>query len=374
MPFQEMSAMEQRRELIRLAQQEGSNKRELFRRFGISPTTGYKWLARAAQGDGDLAARSRRPCHSPSKSTPEREQAVLEVRDAHPAWGARKIAVVLKRNGQTPPSISTIHAILRRHGRVEPRRGGGGAHRRFERAAPNELWQMDFKGWFRLTNGQNCYPLTLLDDHARYLLCLAACADQKEATVRGHLSAAFALYGLPMAIYVDNGPPWSDATGEHWTRLQVWLLKLGVKLIRGRPYHPQGRGKIERLHRSLDAEVINLVILRDLDAAQRAFNTWRPIYNHDRPHEALGDEVPGKRYKASPRRMPKELPEPSYQPGDILRRVGSTRASISFRGRLWQVGEAFSGETVAVRPLGTDGCHGIYFGGNEIRQIHLTEP
>ena len=175
MPWREVSTMEQRREFVRLASQEGANRRELCRRFGIHPDTGYKWLARWAEGDDLLADRSRRPHGNPLRSPPETEQLVLSVRDAHPAWGARKIRRVLEAGGHVPPAVSTIHAILRRNGRVVPPAGmPGQPYRRFEKAAPNLLWQMDFKGWITLADGSRCHPLTIVDDHSRFAPCLKA--------------------------------------------------------------------------------------------------------------------------------------------------------------------------------------------------------
>ena len=176
--------MDQRREFIRLAMQEEANRRELCRRFGIHPDTGYKWLARWGGGDQELCDRSRRPHSSPARSDAATEARVLGVRDAHPAWGARKIARCLERAGVTPPALSTVHEILRRHGRVVPPPGAPRATQRFEKEAPNLLWQMDFKGWVRLANGMCCHPLTMVDDHSRYVPCLKACADEKGVTVK----------------------------------------------------------------------------------------------------------------------------------------------------------------------------------------------
>src|ERR1700733_246201 len=191
MPWREVSKMDERREFVRLARQEGANRRELCRRFGIHPDTGYKWLERWNTGDKDLADRSRRPHSSPGRTRSKIEACVLSIRDAHPAWGARKIARCLERDGVDAPAVSTVHEILRRHDRVVPPPGGAAAEQRFEKAAPNLLWQMDFKGWVKLGNGERCHPLTIIDDHSRYVPCLKACANQKTPTVQGHLAATF---------------------------------------------------------------------------------------------------------------------------------------------------------------------------------------
>ena len=375
MPWQEVSVMSARREFVRLAMQDGANRRELCRRFGISPQTGYKWLGRWTAGEEELADRSRRPLTNPARSDAENEARVLQVRDAHPAWGGRKIVRCLEREGFVPPAASTVHAILVRHGRVAAAAGSGGqAYQRFEKEAPNHLWQMDFKGWVTLGNGMRCHPLTMVDDHSRYALCLAACANEQSATVQDRLQATFHRYGLPDAMFVDNGTPWGDASGERWTKLGVWLLKLGVGVIHSRPYHPQSRGKNERFHRTLKAEVFAFRRLRDLAETQAAFDQWRGVYNFDRPHEALGQDVPASRYRPSVRSMPDCLPTVEYDVHEIVRRVGTTKAYVSFKGRLWKVPQAFQGDRLAIRPLNTDGCYGIFFAAHQIADIDLTKP
>ena len=333
MPWREVSVMAERREFVRLALQEGANRRELCCRFGISPDVAYKWLERWRLGDRELADRSRRPHNSPGKTSAEVETAVLAVRDAHPAWGARKIASCLKREGTQPPAISTICEILRREGRIRldpaaPRE----ASRRFEMSEPNQLWQMDFKGWVPMSNGVRCHPLTVIDDHSRFVPCLKACDNQQGPTVRGHLETAFRVYGLPDGMFVDNGNPWGDPRGERWTRFEVWLLKLGIRLLHSRPYHPQGRGKNERFHRTLVAEVFDFHRFASLDQAQQAFDHWREVYNFERPHEALGQHPPASRYRPSHRSMPERLPQVQYDSGETVRTVSSTKALHQLQG------------------------------------------
>lgn len=373
MPWREVSVMEQRREFVCLARQEGVNRRELCRRFGISPDVGYKWLTRWAAGDEVLADRSRCPHSSPLRSDATIEALVLAVRDAHPAWGARKILRCLERDGHAAPAVSTVHAILIRHGRVRPPGGTPGQpYRRFEKPEPNLLWQMDFKGHMPLANGSDCHPLTMVDDHSRYAICLSACPDERGSTVHAELEKTFECYGLPDAIIVDNGSPWGDGPRQRWTRLGVWLLKLGVDVLHSRPYHPQTRGKNERFHRTLKAEVFAMRRFRDLAEVQRAFDQWRIVYNLERPHEALDQNVPASRYRPSARSMPNRIPQVQYDDGDIVRTVGTTKAYVSFKGRLWKVPTAFRGERVAVRPRGRDGCYRIFFGAKEIASIDLT--
>lgn len=373
MAWREMSVMEQRQEFVRLALVEGANRRELCRRFGISPAVGYKWLERFKAGDKTLADRSRRPRCSPKRSADALEAAVVAVRQSHPAWGARKIACCLQRTGCDVPAASTVHAILRRHDLIQPAPGGAVASQRFEKEAPNLLWQMDFKGHIALAGGQRCHPLTVIDDHSRYALCLAACANERGTTVSEHLRTAFRRYGLPQAVFVDNGTPWGDSSGHRWTRFGVWLLKLGVDVVHSRPYHPQSRGKNERFHRSLKAEVFALNTFRTLDDTQHALDAWRFVYNCERPHQALNLNVPASRYYVSTRAMPEQLPQPDYDEGEIVRTVPATKDYIRFKGRLWKVPQAFRTERVAIRPV-ADGVFGVFFASHQIATIDLTVP
>src|SRR5215210_9129629 len=257
MPFREFSIVSQRAEFCRLAGLPGANVRSLCRRFGVGPTTAYRWLCRYESGEV-LADRSRRPGTSPSRTPPDVEARVLALREEHPCWGGRKLRKLLEWEGvERVPSASTITEVLRRHGRLDgPRAGAARDFIRFEHPEPNDLWQMDFKGHFALGEGR-CHPLTLLDDHSRYALELGACADERTATVRDRLQRLFRRNGLPRRILADNGSPWGTAGPERHTRLTVWLLDLGVGIVHGRPHHPQTQGKEERFHRTLKAELLS---------------------------------------------------------------------------------------------------------------------
>jgi transposase InsO family protein len=212
MVWREVSVIDQREEFARLALAPGANRQELCRRFGISRSNGYKWLRRyLAEGRDGLAERSRRPHRSPRRTAGAVEAAVLRVReDSNNAWGGRKIARVLRDAAEiAAPAASTVTEILRRHGKLDGRGAEHpGPHRRFERAQPNELWQMDFKGHFEIGRGR-CHPLTVLDDHSRYALGVEACGDERDGTARSRLVAVFRRYGLPDAMLMDNGPPWA---------------------------------------------------------------------------------------------------------------------------------------------------------------------
>jgi transposase InsO family protein len=367
------TALDRKVEFVRLAHSAGCTFSELCRRFGVSRSNGYKWLRRSqAQGAAGLEEQARRPLSSPLQTPPALEAAVLAVRSAHPAWGGRKIRKVLELDGLDPPAGSTITAILRRHGRLDgPGSGQARAWTRFEHEAPNDLWQMDFKGHFALEAGR-CHPLTVLDDHSRYALEIGACADEQEATVHQRLTAVFRQHGLPWRILADNGPPWGTGGRGRHTRLGVWLLDLGVSLCHGRPYHPQTQGKEERFHRTLKAEVLDARPLADLARAQAAFDAWREVYNVRRPHEALGLAPPASRYKASPRPLPKHIDPPEYEPQAHVRKVHDT-GWISFKGRTLACSKAFAGRRVALRATTEDGVFDLCYRSHVLAQVDLRQ-
>ncbi len=373
MPWQECSTMSLRQEFLALAQQPGANFSRLCRRFGISRKTGYKWRRRHREsGATGLADRSRRPHHSPRRSEPAIEQRVLVIRDQY-GWGARKIKSCLERVGQGPLAKSTVHAILRRHDRVTSSPDQvSGPYQRFAQERPNQLWQMDFKGHFRLGNSERCHPLTVLDDHSRYSLCLQACRNEQTSTVQAQLTATFRRYGLPERMLMDNGSPWGNDWAHQYTPLTVWLLRLGIAVSHSRPYHPQTQGKDERFHRSLKVEVLAQRVFADFERMQFRFDEWRYCYNHLRPHEALAMAVPASRYQPSQRSFPEQLPPLEYGARDQVRKVQSD-GKISFRNREFRIGKAFRGYPVALRPTTQDGVYEVYFATHRISQIDLHQ-
>lgn len=377
MPWQEKSLMEQRLEFVRLAMVEGANVRALCRRFGISAVVGYKWIRRYEEsGPEALADRSRRPHVSPRRSASQVEERIVEMRERHPAWGGRKIRSRLMQLGEKDlPAASTVTDILRRHGLLNTEGTTGPApFIRFERERPNELWQLDFKGHVGLARGGRCHPLTMLDDHSRFCLCLEACGDEQEATVKKHLTRVFGRYGLPEGLLCDNGPPWGSAGEEDcYTALEVWMMRLGVRVKHGRPLHPQTQGKEERFHRTLKAEVLCRQDLLDNEHAQTLFDPWRGCYNGERPHQALGMATPSTRYVVSEREFPKKLPDLGYQAGEDLRKV-QQHGRITYAQSVWRIGRAFEGELVAIRPTGKDGVMEVYFGPHPVAVLDLREP
>lgn len=373
MPWQEVSVMSLREEFVMLALSEGVNFSQLCGRYDISTKTGYKWLDRyQSEGIAGLMDRSRRPHESPNRSTDELEQVVVSMRD-HYHWGGRKINKRLKELGHDEaPAPSTITGILHRHGRIEAS-DSPAVYTRFEHAGPNELWQMDFKGHFGMADQQRCHPLTMLDDHSRFSLCLKACTNERTDTVQQSLMSTFKRYGVPEQMLVDNGAPWGQDETHQLTPLTVWMMRLGINVIHSRPYHPQTLGKDERFHRTLKAELLRFRTFRDVNHSQWHFDRWRHIYNTHRPHEALDLEVPAQRYRPSQRAYPESLPPIEYGPDDEVRKV-QAKGELFYRGRVFRIAKALRGYPVAIRPTTTDGIKEVYFLKTKLTQIDLSQP
>jgi transposase InsO family protein len=252
------------------------------------------------------------------------------------------------------PAPSTITTLLRRQGLLaEPATAARPAWQRFEAAEPNALWQLDFTHPIQTRHGR-CTPLLVLDDHSRYLLALDALPDQTSATVQAQLTAAFRRYGMPWRLLGDNGGPWGTShAGVRLTRLTAWLARLGIAVSHGRPYHPQTQGKVERCVRTLGAEVLSRFDPASPGAVQARFDGWRDLYNHERPHGALGHQPPSTRYHVSPRPFPEELPPVAYEPDARLVRVTGQGFIVIERHRYY-LSEVIPYEEVELRPLGTE--------------------
>jgi transposase InsO family protein len=327
--------------------------RVLARAYGVSRKTAYKWVHRANAG-GSLADQSRRPERSPTRTADAVEQQVVDLRRAHPTWGGRKLHHRLQQlNIPGVPAPSTITGILRRHHLLAPP-SGPVRWTRFEADAPNDLWQLDFKGWHELQEGR-VYPLTLLDDHSRFLLAATCLPSERGGPVREVLTAIFQRYGLPCAMLCDNGSPWGSSPLA-LTRIGAWFIQLDIRLIHGRPLHPHTQGKRERAHRTLKAAVFANHTYPDLATAQVACDRFRQTSNHVRPHEALDYATPIQRYRQSPR----AFPEPMYA-ADVLVRQVSNRGDVRIHGCSMPVGEGLAGMAVGLRPTAIDGVLEVLF-------------
>lgn len=389
MPWKkEETTMELRAEFVQLANQPDANMSRLCRRYGISRPTGYKWLRRyRREGMKGLADRSRRPHRSPAKTPDYMEDLIVKVRERFTGWGGRKIRRWMQKKvtdgtfdlpASALPSASTITRILDRRGLLGSPEAGKRkrTYKQFERAAPNQLWQLDYKGEFPLANGQLCYPLTLIDDHSRFSLTLAACRNQQRKTVQGHLQTAFRRYGLPEALLCDNGPPWGAGLGwgeqgPYYTGLAAWMMRLGIRVIYARPGHPQTKGKNERFNGTLQAELLDYRQFSGWQDVRERFHRWRRIYNTERPHQALDMETPASRFQPSSLELPDHLPHISYGPDDTIRKVNK-EGRISFQGQTYAIGKAFRGHPVALRPLKKVEKWKVYFCHQHVRTIHLN--
>jgi putative transposase len=343
-------------DFVEKAMQPGAKLAPLCREFGVSRPTGTKWVKRfKEEGYAGLEERSRRPASSPLSLAEELVMAVLEQRDLHPSWGAKKLRdLLVKRYGDAMPSMSTVVRILKRAGLVRERR------RRkplsvVDRAssvaadAPNDVWTMDFKGWWRTHDGSRCEPLTVRDAYSRFVLTIAVLGATTGELVRVELEQLFKKHGLPRAFQFDNGSPFiSTRARGGFTALSVWLVSLGIRIVRSRPGCPQDNGGHERMHRDVAQEVQRWPS-DDLRAQQRELDRWRQEFNHVRPHEALGGKTPSDLYKRSDRKLREPRPF-AYPRAFHVSRV-DRGGHVCFHGDTLYVGLAFRGQHVGLEPL-----------------------
>jgi transposase InsO family protein len=342
MPWKTMDVREQRVSFVVTASRGERSFSALCQEYGISRPTGYEWLSRYRRdGVNGIVERSRRPLLSPGQTASELELQVVAMRQRYPDWGARKLQVLLCRRGLHLPT-TTIHRILVRHDLVRELDRRRAATQRFERSAANELWQMDFKG--PLQRGDKLGPLSVLDDHSRYLVALQQVESTSGEQVREHLERAFGVAGVPDAMLMDHGTPWwGRMAPQGLTRLALWMMKQGIELHWSRVRHPQTQGKVERFHGELQ---------RAMDYRQPATKNLQPWldwfrweHNHVRPHEALGMQTPAEHWKPSPRRYDSNPPAWQYPEGSRVLKVDS-EGKIKLHRQHWLISLALSGEYV----------------------------
>ena len=372
MAWKVKTKMSQRYEFVQMAKREDCNFSQLCKRFNISRPTGYKWLHRYQEEDlSTLKDHSKRPYHSPKKVKKETEDLVLKLRQKHQSWGGRKIKRRLEDLGYTNiPSATTIGNILKRNGVITDEASRKATpYKRFEHPNPNDLWQMDFKGWFNMDR-QRCYPLTVLDDHSRYSIVLKACLYERTEVVQPALIEAFRKYGLPRRMTMDNGAPWAGHDRNQLTTLTAWLIRLGIRISHSRPYHPQTQGKDERFHRTIKVELLNHHHYHDINEVSAAFSMWRDIYNTQRPHEALNMDTPLSRYQPSSRSYPEVLPPIEYDHNDTVRKVNHD-GKLSVQGIIFTISRALEGQYIALRPTKKDGIIDVFYCHQKIKTLDL---
>jgi transposase InsO family protein len=352
MPWQETNVDEQRMQFVTVARQPGVTVTAACRRFGISRPTGYRWLKKWAQRETFAALReaSRRPHHSPRRTAAAATAQVVALRHAH-GWAGRKLRPLLQAGGVTL-STATIDRIIQREGLVAPEASHRPAMTRFERAAPNELWQMDFKGQYPLRDKTWCFPLSILDDHSRFAIGLFALAGTEGAPVAAVLRQCFEQYGLPVAMLVDHGVPWWNASNGHGlTTFTVGLIEQGITLHYSGVRHPQTQGKVERFHRTLGERLRRWGVPQDLAAFPAALARFRTEYNDVRPHEATQLRPPASQYTPSPRAYQPTPPRWDY-PSDLEVRRVDQAGCLSLHGRRYFVCQALADRWVACHVLG----------------------
>lgn len=365
MPWRKTEPVMERARFIALHEEGLYSMSELCARFGISRKTGYKWRDRyQAEGLAGLEDQCRAPHSCPHHTAAKTEAALVRVREAHPTWGPKKLLPYLARTQpELPlPATSTAGEVLKRHGLVQERKRRRKAVHPgtcpLTAAAPNDVWQADFKGQFPTRNGSLCYPLTVTDAHSRFLLECRALASTEHASAQAVLAEVFAEYGLPGAIRTDNGGPFSSPAIGGLSRLSVWWIKLGIRHQLITPGRPQENGQHERMHRTLKAETTRPPDW-DLRGQQERFDGFRAEFNEERPHEALEQRTPGSLYVPAGRKLPSRLPEPEYEGHLYVRRV-SPRGALSFSSRPLFISEVLAGEHVALEEV-EDGIWSVYF-------------
>jgi len=379
MPWIEHRKMDLKMQFIEAATKPGARIAELCRRHQISRETGYKWIKRfKSEGYQGLEERSRAPLNSPLASAEEMVLAIVEVRQKHPRWGPRKLHHLLARRfKESTPSQSTIARVLRRFGQVRERRKRQPVSfidrvPVINAAEPNDVWSVDFKGWWRAGDGQRCEPLTVRDVFSRYILAVQVMDGTKLIPVRAIFERLFRKYGLPKAIQCDNGVPFVQVQSRGGlTALSAWWVSLGIKIIRSRPGCPQDNGGHERMHVDLAGDVQARPSASRLEE-QRACDKWRLEFNEVRPHDALRGKVPADLYRPSERRSLQPVAF-SYPEHWIVRDVRGKNGLIAVDGEEYRIGVALKGHQVALEPV--QGLkHRIWFMELDLGSIELAPP
>ena len=365
MPWKETCAMQERKCLIEDFISGRYSRAELYRRYGISPRTGRKWLRRfAEEGWAGLADRSRASHNHPNETPPDIVAALLDFKHRHPKWGAYATVRYLNRHypDQPWPSISTAGAIFDRHGLVKRRklRHRVPPHTEPLRHAttPYSVWSADYKGDFEMANGRRCYPLTISDNYSRFLITCKGMYKPQLDAAKYCYQQAFERYGLPEAIRTDNGYPFASRGIGGLSLLSIWLLKLDVMPERIASGHPEQNPRHERMHKTLKHFAIDPP-KGNLSAQQRAFNSFRREYDFDRPHQSLDGDTPSDWFTPSPRPLPKKLPTVEYEESWETRRVRGD-GHIKWRGRELYLSQTLARESVGLKQLDS-GCWQIYF-------------
>jgi len=368
MPWKETCVMDSKVEFVMRALQEGVPFNELCQEFGISRKTGYKWKERFMQlGLSGLKECSRRPNHSPQQVGEDLLCELVRIKKDHLGWGARKILdVYARKHSQVKrPSESTVKRIFEKTGLVTKRRrrnheASGRIENRIVAQKPNELWTVDFKGWWYTGARERCEPLTVRDQFSRFVLCVNPLENAKSVTVQHEFERLFETYGLPLVIRSDNGSPFACRRSPlGLTRLSAWWIANGISLDRIEPAHPDQNGGHERMHRDMALEVERYP-QTDLQHQRAELETWRHTFNFERPHEAIGMRVPADLYQKSERRWSKGTEQLDY-PADYMKRKVLPSGAIAVEGIQIRLTSALVGWHVGLTPY-PDEQYLVWFG------------
>jgi transposase InsO family protein len=384
MPFKGVDVMDVKKEFVLKSLDERVVFTELCREYGITTKCGYKWKKRfLEEGYAGLEEHSRKPL-SNSRGIPEPVSVeILRIKKIHPAWGAKKILEIYKRNntGKYAPARGSVENLFVRAGYTGIRRrrnlrGGVIIQNRVKPERPNEVWTVDFKGWWYTRNREKVNPLTIRDEYSKYILAIDVVEKGDTATVKQVFQRVFKQYGVPRYIRSDNGPPFANALNL-WglSRLSVWWMTLGIQLDRDDPGHPEQNGGHERMHRDMKTELQGQID-GSLNEHQKEFDRWRKEFNEVRPHESLEMKVPSDIYKKSEIKFVNENVEIRYGRGYKVRMVND-RGFLNLNQKRIFVGNPFAGYHAGVKEY-VDKPVEVWFGNYCLGKINqdtgLIEP
>jgi len=371
MAWNERTVEIMREEFVQRVLAQEASKAALCREYGISRPTGDKWLQRFLDGQS-MSNRSRAPLSCPGRTAADLEAEIVRFRRLYPALGAVKLRKIMLNKGfSNLPCARTFNNILQRNGLIHQEASRAATpHQRFEKAIPNEMWQADFKGDFRMEDGYRCHTLNIIDDCSRFNLCIEALTNETFSAVKPVMERLFKEYGLPFSFLCDNGNPWGTAQSLGYTQFEVWLMELGILTLHGRVRHPQTQGKEERFNRSFTRECLKGKTFSNKSHAQECFNEYRKFYNEMRPHYALDLDVPAVHYEHSNKQMPEKISTWEYSSEYQLCKVKET-GYFNYKGQGFFLSEAFGGKTIAVRESHLPGQITLVFRQFKIGRIDL---
>jgi transposase InsO family protein len=358
MPWKETDKMDEKKEFIFRCWNREETFTEICRKFGISTKTGYKWLSRFKErGAAGLEELSRAPKDNANKVGETVKKRLLKLKEKHKYWGAYKILTLYagKYPGERVPARSTVEELFKREGYTGTKRRArkkteDRLQARVAAVEPNDVWTVDFKGWWWTAKGEKCLPLTVRDEAKKYILAIETPEKGDTAHVKAVFELLFREYGLPRFIRSDNGPPFGNVFNL-WglSRLSVWFMSLGIKIDLDDPGCPYQNGGHERMHRDMKKELQGK-INGDMKDHQKEFDKWRNEFNHVRPHEALGMKRPCDVYTKSPRRWNGTETEQEYS-GKMKTRMVNDRGFFNLRQSRIFMGNPFAGYYVGIKEL-----------------------